>query len=492
MKKIGNTILLATVLSGQVIAVDMGSLDQSFSQDGVTDGWDTQGSLQSGLEYYGGDIIVDSQGRVLVAGTYEFELSGGQEAKAAQLLRYTSSGQLDNTFGINGQVIMAIPPAPIDQLEYELALDSTDGVFVGYSREFCPTVNSSDCHSDVRVYHINSSGSQVGALTIPFDLGGTFDRQDDIFADLIFIESQNKVVVVAEVERTGADDTDFGVAVINNNPVSGELSLDTSFSSDGKDVCYFDQFNSSGSQDSTRAVAHDSVNNTIIVGGSAFEGNGTNNDGWNMAFCEYDMAGNNIRQWSTIDPGLVVDSREFVSDMSFAPNPQGVMMLTVAGSVSGQGGLDFAVTRFARDLFGDMSVDTTFGPNGNGWSTIPFNYIFVGDTYDTPSEMHVGSDGSLLLAGTIQNPSNNGSFRSAVALSMIRKDGKVDTTWGFGQTGKAVHSFDTISFWDAALGLAENPLTKELYITGFTYNGNFNMLTAKLHNDRIFASNFDN
>ncbi len=490
MKKI-ITIFLSLMVTTDMYAISLGSLDQSFSNDGTTDGWDIQGSTELGLEYYGGDVIVDSQGRILVAGTFEYELSSGIEAKAAQILRYLPNGQIDSAFGSNGQVLMAIPPAPIDQLSYELALDAADGVFVGYSRLFCPTSNDAECHSDIRVNHINVSGVTIDAMTIAFDVGSSFQRQDDIFADLIYIDSLNKVVIAAEIERTGSEDTDFGILMLNNDPVSGALSIDTSFDADGKNLCFFDQNNAAGSRDKAEALVWDSVNNTVIVGGSAFEGDGVAGDGWNMAFCEFNLSGMLLRKWSTQVSGVVLDSREFLSDMAFTFDDNGTQQLLVAGSLPGPGGLDFAVTRYNRNISGEMMMDSSFGPNATGWSSVGFSYLTVGETNDTAAEIYIENDGSILLAGSIGNPNQNGVFKSAVAMALFKKTGDLDTTWGIGRSGKAVHTFNAISFWDNAIGVTENPQTEEIYITGFSYNGNFNMLLANFHNDRIFADNFE-
>ena len=103
----------------------------------------------------------------------------------------------------------------------------------------------------------------------------------------------------AEVERTGSEDTDFGVLMLNTEPSNGTLSIDTNFDSDGKNLCFFDQNNPAGSRDKAEALVWDAVNNTVIIGGSAFEGDGVEGDGWNMAFCEFNLSGALLRKWST-------------------------------------------------------------------------------------------------------------------------------------------------------------------------------------------------
>lgn len=469
-------------------AVDLGGLDLTFSADGSTDGFDVSGVL--GYNRYGADVEVDSQGRIYVVGTYDTDFNG-QMVKEARVERRLKNGNLDTTFDTDGVVKLALPPSGWNQFEYELAVDSSDGVFVGYSREYCQTDNN--CEAEVYVYHYNANGFKVGGQQIEFDLGSTDDRIDDNFSDMVYVPSINKLAIAATVERTNVNDTDFGIAVLDVNPTSGALSIDNTFSTDGKSQCWFDHAGGGGSEDNASAIVYNPYNQTYIVGGSAFEGNGSNADGWNMAFCEFDMSGALVKSWSTQSGNIVFDNREFVADMIYTyDGPFGIgPRLLVAGSASGSGGTDFTITRYMEDQLGQWVPDTAFGENANGSSVVGFNYIFVGDTNDFAAEMVVEEDGGFVIAGSAGWEDNNQQGHSAVTMARFTQHGLLDSNWGIGHSGKAVHTFNATSFWDYAHGLAYDPVSEELYITGWSYNGDFQSLVANFHNDMIFGGNFD-
>jgi hypothetical protein len=486
MKNTYKIWLAGVIFTSSAMAIDLGSLDTSFSNDGNSDGWDISGEM--GYDRYGSDVIIDSQGRILIAGTYDYDFNGN-DFTGARLERRLPNGQLDNSFDGDGIKELTFVPASQGQFEYQLQLDSVDGVFLGYSRLYCVTDN--DCESDLYIYHINANGFVVGVQKIEFDLGSTIDRHDDVFADMVYIPSLNKLAITAEVELDSPNDTDYGIALLNVDPVSGALSIDTGFSVDGMRQCYFDQNGSSGSQDKPEAIVWDSLTNHLIVGGSTFEGNGFGGDGWNMSFCEFDMVGNLISQWSTMSNPDTLDDREFLKDMAFR-NINGTSHLIIAAALPGAGGLDFAVTKYSLNQFLQWETDSNFGSLGNGWESTAFQYIFVGDTNDIPNEMVIEEDNSILLAGTISWTDNNMLPHGAIALARYTPNGRLDSNWGIGHSGKAVHSFDVSNKWDSAESVAIDPVTEEIYVTGWSYDGlDFQSLIANMHNDLVFANNFD-
>jgi hypothetical protein len=80
----------------------------------------------------------------------------------------------------------------------------------------------------------------------------------------------------------------------------------------------------------------------------------------------------------------------------------------------------------------------------------------------------------------------------AIALARYTPNGRLDSNWGIGHSGKAVHSFDVSNKWDSAESVAIDPVTEEIYVTGWSYDGlDFQSLIANMHNDLVFANNFD-
>ncbi len=483
------TVILGAMLFGHTaMAVDLGALDTSFSNDGSSDGWDRSGEM--GLHRYGSDVLVDSQGRIYVVGTYDYE-QNGNTLKGARVERWLSNGQLDTSFDLDGIRELGLPPAPVNQFEYELQLDTSDGVFVGYSREFC--ISNNDCESDIYIYHLNANGMILDTLQVDFDLGSANSRKDDDFADMVYVPSINKLAITAEVERNATNDTDYGIAVLTVDPVSGALSMDTAFSSDGKHQCFFDHQTASGSQDKPEAIVWNASLNHFIVGGSTFEGNGAGADGWNMSFCEFDLQGNVVRKWSTEPLPDTLDDREFVGDMQmvYTTGIGGSSSLIVAGARSGAGGLDTVVTRYVLNQLSGWEVDLSFGSGGTGYETTGFQYVFVGDTNDLAKELLVEDSGALLVLTAMSWPSA-GLGKGATALSRYTADGRLDRNWGIGRSGKAVHSFDVANLWDVPEALAVDPKVGEIYVTGFSYDGaDFKSTLANMHNDGIFVDDFD-
>ena len=494
MKTIVFLILIFTIFQSK--AIDLGSLDTSFSNDGVSDGWDRSG--ETGYYRYGSATVVDSQGRIYVAGTYDYD-AGGSTAKGARIERYLPSGTLDNTFGTGGIKTFAVPPAPINQFEYSLVLGPSDSIFMGYSRLYCIVGN--ECHSNIKIYYVNSSGVTVGDITIPFDLGGTWERNDDNISDMVYMPTLNRLAISAEVERGGSQDTDFGVAMVNVDPVTGSLSMDTNFDTDGKNICYFDQ-GATNDTDSARSIVYNWLQGSVIVGGTSFEGNGVNANGTNLAFCEFNIAdGSLLRKWSTQPEPDFLDEREYLHDMVFVTDfvdNGGIILLTsgivVAATLPGDGNssfLDFGLTKFSFNS-SSWERNISFGENGTGITTTNFQFIFVGDTDDYVAEMLMEPEGvSIVLAGNI-TWDDGGLSKSVPALAKYTYNGILDTNWGIGKSGKAVTPFDTSVLWDSATSVSIDPNNEELYIAGWSYDGlDFKSLIANFHNDMIFGGNFD-
>ena len=84
-----------------------GDLDATFGMDDTTDadpetriGWQTVSLLSTGGWYYGGNIAIDSFGRVLVVG--HFVGHWGYHEPTMRVARLTIDGQRDTTFGQDG------------------------------------------------------------------------------------------------------------------------------------------------------------------------------------------------------------------------------------------------------------------------------------------------------------------------------------------------------------------------------------------------------
>lgn len=479
MKQIINiftVIITVNLMSIQLVkAQSPGDLDTSFDNNG----WIENNSVQ---ESYHNNLAIDTQGKVVVAEIFK-DLNLDTDYHVI-LKRYEKTGQRDMSL-ISGPFVLDVGliSDPVG-----VQLDENDGIFLAFSFQSCVAVNTM-CQMDIFIVHYDKFGTLLGSQTVAFDYGSTYDRQDDVFADMKYNPSLKKLVVVAEVERDGIGDTDFGVAMLDVAP-DGTIGLATSFSSDGITACYFDQYDSQGSWDNPKSVLF--LNNppyNLIVAGSAFEGNGDLNDGWNLAFCEYDVLGSEINKWSTLNMPVNGESKEILTNMALFEDTE--TSLIVTAEISNTAGMDFAVTKFQYNTITTLwDLNTEFGDGTTGWSVMGFSQLFIGDTEDTAQALFVQDDNKIVVAGSSEWL-DNGSLYSQASLLRLNASGSLDTTWA--DSGKKAYNFtDTTS--DKVNAMVEDSANKEIYIAG-NHISNFRAgsFIANIDNnsDMIFKSGFE-
>lgn len=365
----------------------------------------------------------------MVGGFGEVDPGNGTWIIEAMVLRFTTGGVLDVSFDVDGVKSFGIPPMgdTLGRAAVEIAADG--GIWFGYTRAYCETFS---CPPDpeqanLMIYKLSASGGIEGSLSIAFDFGSTTERRDDVLADIVELPD-GRLAVVGTAERSASDDTDIVIAMVEQTTPGGALSLDTSWGGGGKSMCWFDLGGSAGKQDTGAAVALE-PGGMILVGGAAFVGDGIGLDGTDFTLCRFNAVGGVQGTWHSASSGIVLDSREKLGDLLVLADGS----ILAAGEVAGTGGTDFGVVR----LDSGMVVDASYGPHGSGWSFVNFQYIFVGDTEDGVDTMLLDDDGGLVLAGEI----SGGALTSAVALAKLTPAGVLDTSWGIGGGGRAVHSF---------------------------------------------------
>ena len=194
---------------------------------------------------------------------------------------------------------------------------------------------------------------------------------------------------------------------------SEALSLDTSFSSNGKVTISFSAGNDVGSD---IAVQSD---DKIVVVGTSDQGSGISE----FAVARFNVDGSLDTTFS--DDGKVITSFSAGDDVG-----SGIAVLSddkivvVGTSDDGGGASQFAVARFNVD----GSLDTTF--NGDGRVITSFS---AGD--DVGSGIAVQSDDKIVVVGT----SDDGGGASQFAVARFDADGSLDTT--FNGDGKLTTSF---------------------------------------------------
>jgi uncharacterized delta-60 repeat protein len=291
-------ILLAGSSNGNFAVVRYnpnGSLDTSFGFNGrVTTDFGS-------LEDYGYSVTVQSDGKILLAGS-----SNGDFA----LARYNTDGSLDTTFSSYGKF-------------------TTDfgGPDYGYSVVLQPDgkillAGTSSC--DFALARYNSDGSLDTSFNYDGKLATDFGDYD--FGHSVTVQTDGKILV------TGSSNSDFALARYNSDG-----SLDTTFSFDGKLTTDF------GGYDSGYSVTVQPDGKILVAGLTGF-GNG-----------DFDVARYNSN--GALDSTFGSDGKVTTD---FGGGWDGCYSLALLSDgrilVAGLSGDDFALARYN----GDGSLDTTF------------------------------------------------------------------------------------------------------------------------------------
>jgi uncharacterized delta-60 repeat protein len=313
-----------------------GSRDTSFGSGGLV-------SVSSVSDIQG--VAIDSSNRVVVTG-YRYNAVTGSSFFDFVAARYNANGTPDVTF------------ASVDfsggyDFPRSIAIDSAGPIIVaGYTQN-----PSNGQLTDFAVARYNTTG----VLDTTFGSGGKktvdFNGDYDAAAGMV-IDSSNNVIVGGSANVSGSD----RLALTRLTAANG--SLDTSFGTAGKVVdtqiySYYYYFD----------LALDGAGKIVVGTQSKL-----------------------LRYTTTGTPELQVDTGSSVSQISgVAIQADGKIVIGGYRYNSGSTGQDFAVARF--DSAG--SLDGTFGPKGVARTD------FVGSRSDSASDLVVRqSDGKILVAGS--------------------------------------------------------------------------------------------
>jgi uncharacterized delta-60 repeat protein len=366
-----------------------GDLDTAFGGgDGiVTTAISTGDSL-------GRAVAVDSQGRMIVAGT---RIANGSADFA--VARYTAAGELDTSFSADGKLLTDFGSV-IDE-GYGVAVDSQDRVVVaGVS------VSGSDWDFAVARYTAageldTSFGGGDGKLTTA--IGPSADSGWGVAVD-----SAGRIIVAGQSHN--GSDSDFAVVRYTS---AGEL--DTTFGTDGKVTTAI-----GSSTDWGRAVVVDSQGRVVVAG---YSYNGSDED---FAVARYTAAGVLDTSFGGGD-GIVTTAIGSGTDSGYAVAVDSQDRVVVAGYSDSGSDWDFAVARYTSAGV----LDISFG-GGDGKQTTDF-----GSGTDSAYGVAVDSDDRVVVAGESYN-GNNDDFAvvrytsSGVLDASFSSNGVVKTEIGTG------------------------------------------------------------
>jgi len=366
-----------------------GTLDTSFDVDGFTS---VDFNLNQDRAFA---VALQSDGKIVVAG--ETHSSGVPIVGVARL---DASGQLDPTFGFMGRVTAGGNFSNANDVVVQ-----SDGKIVIAGR------TSGGSFSDFLVIRFNNNGSHEGFFQGAIGTGSDIARS-------IAIQPDGKILVAGESDLTSQGGEDFAAFRLNaNSDGGGFLTLDTTFSGDGKVRTDL------GSGEKAYAIALKPDGSMLLAGRMLLASVLT-------AFVKYAEDG-------SIDDSFDDDGRLTVglgsaesAFRSVAVQADGKYVLTGFAKVNTT--VDAIVARFNPS----GTLDTTF--DGDGIAITDFS-----NRNDIGRTVLIQTDGKIVIA-----------VESGTAMSVARynTDGTLDTS--FSGDGKVEFTFfgtDTQGSFGAAL-----------------------------------------
>lgn len=354
---------------------------------------------------YGRDFVLQPDGRAVVA----VATSGPNGGRRVALARYTASGALDTTFGVNGVADPGLPgsdwldqPAGVTLWDNGTPADwSDDKILVAWGR------------------------FGVARLTLAGALDTTFGNQGRTLPDIpgdvydLAVDHLGRVVLAGEkfIPTSGSYSGYYDTAVVRLLPSGAPDGL---FGNNGTVVTAHSRYS-----DGARSVAIDASNRIVVAGYTA---GAKNND---FLLARY-----------TADKGVLDTTFNKTGTMvtDFGSNDAGYAVVIQADGkivVAGGSGGNFALARYTAT----GALDSTLNKTGKVTTDLKGS--------DRASAVAIQGDGRIVAAGT-----SSGRF----ALARYTTAGGLDTGFGGGSTdiaGTVVTDFGQGD--DAAFGVAIRP-----------------------------------
>jgi uncharacterized delta-60 repeat protein len=393
-----------------------GSFDLGFGPDATG-----RFSFQDFTEHYppygtlgGHGLLLQPDGRLLLAGHGEFNGAQNQDVIDGTLARLTADGQLEPTESDSAYTPFSFSNDDEDPNQGnwgEAVALQPDGKIVVAGAGNRP--NADPVNRDFGVVRFNAdrtrddSFATSGRRLIAFDQGGSMDD----FGEAVALQADGKIVIVGYAEVTSGASTAKNIAVARLNP---DGSFDTGFGNSGR--LWFRGYNAPDKHAIGYAVKIDRHGRIVIAGTAQFTAGGQ----------DYDFFVARLLPDGSFDPafsgGAVVIPIDQPSspqhDVAYDLALQSDGKILVAGSASRSASADsFAVVRLTED--GD--IDTTFGTDG-----VRIGTFAPGSGFDDSATTMALGGGGLYVAGRGASGTGAGLLDFGVArlkLDLIFADG---------------------------------------------------------------------
>jgi uncharacterized delta-60 repeat protein len=223
-----------------------GNLDTTFGTGGIVHGNFSVGDNSNAYSC----ALDDSDGSIYITGTSDSQYA---------IAKFTSSGNLDTTFGIGGSVIYFFSFRPTDCISYSIVLDKNNNyIYIAGSS------NDGTIKYGI-AKHRTTDGSRVNIFGLAGALTDYFIGVQNSIAFSIGIDPLGKIVIGGTCNALSTI-TESLYAIAKFDPITG--ALDTNFGTGGTGIVT-DSFDS-GAGSNCFSIAFDEVGNIIIAGDSIY------------------------------------------------------------------------------------------------------------------------------------------------------------------------------------------------------------------------------
>lgn len=376
------TLLLAPAL----LMAQAGSLDPTFGTGGIVT--TSFGGMKTTLATA---AVIQSDGKILVAGA----LPTSPGVSEAGVVRYTTTGSLDSSFGTGGVVITSGT-----QAAFGIALQS-DGKIVVAASGTTSTLG-------IQVIRYNTNGSLdtsfgTGGIANVRPFNGVFFEQ---LTGALLVEPNGKILVAADTPLGGSD----LVSLLTNG------QLDLSFGTDGA-APLVSLVEAMALLPSGKILIGTGLPLSVVGGGvTRYTSTGS-----------LDTSFGFDGQATGIGPSAALAT--FISGKFIAAGSVTSALATPPGNNS----TGFELIRYNAN----GTIDTTFGTRGAAVTPFP------GNSNAAAFALAIQSNGDILLAGQAGDKPNGGP--SSFALARYTSNGHLDTTFGVGGLVTTAFGSDTAS-----------------------------------------------
>jgi uncharacterized delta-60 repeat protein len=374
-------------------------------------------------------MVIQPNGDLIVAGGSD----AGNATFDFTLARYTPAGKLDTAFGTGGIVV-----------DTSLGAGSFSGVALKSNGQII--ADGSDVNSNAVVTRFQSNGK----IDRSFGKDGvaTITYFGPLVTSAVLMQKSGDIVVVGTAIQPQRDFTDSTFFAARFTPAG---AVDNSFGNSL--VPGLQEAEIPGGQGTALAGALQANDRIVVVGNSSLGDQGTD-----FALARYTLSG---QPDSSFGFGGVVQSPNGINGDFAADIVQSDGKIIVAGSELALGGepTDAALVRYNPD----GSLDTSFGVDGHVYFHIGSNAIF--------NALALDAKGDIVAGGTGTDALGNSDF----ALVRFHSNGTVDTSFG---TGGAVLTSFSNSFNTTITNLAIQS-NGDIVAAGSTFISSFEVAAAR-------------